>query len=246
MTTPLQSLAANLWVADQPLRFLGLSVGTRMTILRLANGELAVISPIALTPTLIEAINALGPVAYQIAPNRYHHLFAAPFKQHYPGARFLAAQGLQEKRPELAIDEVLIREHGNIGGDLDYQQFRGLNVPGTGITTLAKADPINEVVFYHRPSRTLIITDIAFHFGPDSAWEMRLISRLIGGYQTLQPTYLERWASPDRPRIERSIRGVLAWDFDRVVLAHGSILETGGKAMLQAGYEWFLGKSLGD
>lgn len=168
----------------------------------------------------------------QVEYNRYQKLQAA------------GAIGLQEKRPDLKIEQVITAEAGDIGTDILYRQFHGLNVPGTNLSGLGKPDPINEVVFYHKPSRTLIITDIAFHFDETNAWETRLAGKLIGGYKALQPTLLEKWWSKDRALVERSIRAVLEWDFDRVIMAHGSIIETNGKAMLKAGYEWLLDTQL--
>jgi Domain of unknown function (DUF4336) len=241
---PLKQLAPDLWIANQPLRFMGLSVGTRMTVIRLADGRLVVISPIVLTSELTTQLNRLGSVAYQIAPNRYHHLFAEAFQQQYPQAEFWGAIGLQEKRPDLKIERVITAEAGDIGADLLYRQFPGINIPGSTFSGLGKPDPLNEVVFCHKPSRTLVITDIAFHFDKTNAWETRLVGKLIGGYKALQPTLLEKWSLTNRDLVERSIRAVLAWDFDRVIMAHGSIIETNGKAMLKAGYEWLLDRQL--
>jgi hypothetical protein len=236
--TSLQSFADNIWTARQPLRFLGLRVGTRMTIVRLDDGRLIVISPIQLNPELIQQINAIGTVAYMIAPNRYHHLFAEGFQQQYPQAEFWAAIGLREKRPDLPIQKVITAESGDIAGTLFYQQFRGINVPGVGAV-----DPLNEVVFFHAPSRTLIITDIAFHFDAEMPWETRLAGKLIGSYAKLKPSLLEKWAMRDRAAVARSMQAVLNWDFDRVIVAHGKLIESNGKAMLKSGYEEFLGLS---
>jgi hypothetical protein len=33
---------------------------------------------------------------------------------------------------------------------------------------------------------------------------------------------------------------MLAWDFDRIVIAHGEVLESGGREALRAGYAWLL------
>ena len=38
----LRNIDQNIWVAEQPLRYFGLSIGTRMTVIRFTNGELAV------------------------------------------------------------------------------------------------------------------------------------------------------------------------------------------------------------
>jgi Domain of unknown function (DUF4336) len=232
----LQSFGPNIWFASQPLRFWGLEVGTRMTVIRLADNELAVISPIQLTTQLIADLQELGEVAYIIAPNRYHHLFAAAFQQQYPRAKFLAAVGLAEKCPHLPIDVVISEPTGQIGG-IFYRQFPGLYMP-----TLQGADPLNEVVFYHPESGSLVITDIAFHFDRTSAAFTQAIAKSIGIYDKLQLTILEKWLMRDKAAMEVAIRSVLAWDFDRVMMAHGSPILTGGKSMLKAGYEWLLDK----
>lgn len=109
----LRILDHNLWVAEQPLRYFGLSIGTRMTVIRLTNHELVVISPIQLNPALTEALQALGDVTHIIAPNLYHYLFAAEFKAAYPAATFWATAGLGAKKPALAIDQVLTESMPN-------------------------------------------------------------------------------------------------------------------------------------
>ncbi|NJR48100.1 MAG: DUF4336 domain-containing protein [Hyellaceae cyanobacterium CSU_1_1] len=69
----LRQLDNNLWVAEQPLKFMGLPVGTRMTVIRLADNSLLLISPIAITPEIKQQLNSLGTVRYLIAPNLFHH-----------------------------------------------------------------------------------------------------------------------------------------------------------------------------
>ena len=76
----LREIDRNIWVAEQPLRYFGLSVGTRMTVIRLANSELVVISPIQVDNETIARLNDIGDVSHIIAPNLYHYLFASNFK----------------------------------------------------------------------------------------------------------------------------------------------------------------------
>ena len=54
----LQELAENIWVAAAPQRFLGLQIGTRMTIVRYNGGKLFLHSPVPLTQELRQ--NLLG------------------------------------------------------------------------------------------------------------------------------------------------------------------------------------------
>lgn len=76
----LREIDHNIWVKEQPLKYFGLSVGTRMTVISLTNGELIVICPIKVDDATIAQINQLGNVSYIVNPNLYHHLFAASFR----------------------------------------------------------------------------------------------------------------------------------------------------------------------
>lgn len=42
----LRQIDRHLWVAEQPFKFLGLEVGTRLTVIKLSDNSLVLISPI--------------------------------------------------------------------------------------------------------------------------------------------------------------------------------------------------------
>lgn len=147
--------------------------------------------------------------------------------------------GLAEKCPHLPIDVTISEPAGQIGDGLCYQQFPGLYMPSP-----QGADPLNEVVFYHAESRSLVITDLAFHFDRTSAALTQAIAKLIGVYDKLQLTILEKWLIQDKAAMAVAVRSILAWDFDRVIMAHGSPIPTSGKSMFKAGYEWLLDQEL--
>ncbi|PZD71934.1 hypothetical protein C1752_04417 [Acaryochloris thomasi RCC1774] len=232
------SLADNLWTATQPLRFLGLEVGTRMVVVRLNQDDLILISPIRLEESDVAAIGALGTVRHLIAPNLFHHLFLKQAQSLFPTAKVWGVEGLVDKCPDLELD-ALLNQIGNFDEELDYFPFEGFGTILPGGASLA-----NETVFLHRSSRSLILTDTAFNFDEESSWEMQLAAQALGFYKALRPSYLEKWGSPDKEKVEVSVRHVLEWDFDSVIPAHGNVVETGGKAQFKAGYEWFLGHSL--
>ncbi len=75
----LKKIDKDIWVADAPFKYFGLSVGTRMTVIRLANRELVVISPIQIDNATSLELDKLGTVSHIIAPNLYHYLFASDF-----------------------------------------------------------------------------------------------------------------------------------------------------------------------
>ena len=70
----LRPLAQDLWVVERPQRFYGLEVGTRMTVLRLADGSLLLHSAVELDAALRRELDAIGRVRFAVAPNRVHHL----------------------------------------------------------------------------------------------------------------------------------------------------------------------------
>lgn len=235
----LKNLDNNIWVSKQPLKYWGLQVGTRMTIIRLQTGELMVISPIQVNNTIVHQINDIGKVGFIIAPNLFHHLFVADFQAFYPQAKLLVAPGLEVKRADLKLDGILVRDTPQFWDEVEYLYFEGFNV-----LDISGPTPLHEVVFFHRKSQTLILTDTAYNFDESFPWITQLITRAIGGYNRLSPSLLERLVNKEKDKIEKSIRRILHWDFRRVVMAHGSIVENEAKKKLTKGYEWFLGKTL--
>lgn len=229
----LKEIDQNIWVAEQKLKYWGLEVGTRMTVIRLENGEIVVISPIKVDELTINQINEIGKVNIIIAPNLYHHLSISKFKSVYSDAKVFAAPGLESKRQDIKIDKILDR--GKIGSkdEIEYFLFEGFQ-----ILDLKGASPLNEIVFLHRESQTLILTDTAFHFDESFSITTQLTMRLIGGYKKLEPSILEKLATREKAKVKNSIQKVLEWDFERVIMAHGTIIENQGKEKLKKGYDW--------
>ncbi|MDY6899759.1 MAG: hypothetical protein SWZ49_17025 [Cyanobacteriota bacterium] len=167
-----------------------------------------------------------------IAPNLCHHLSISDFKSVYPNAKIFAAPGLDSKRQDIDFDKII--NQGKIGAkdEIEYFLFEGFK-------TLSPkgAFPLNEIVFFHRESQTLILTDTAFHFDENFPFTTQLTMRVIGGYKKLEPSILEKLAIREKQKVKNSIQTVLKWNFERVIVAHGSILDNQGKEKLKKGYE---------
>jgi hypothetical protein len=82
--------------------------------------------------------------------------------------------------------------------------------------------------------------DLAFNFGPRAAAPTRVLMKLLRSYGRFGPSTLDPWLIRDRPAARRSLERILAWDFDRIVVAHGDVLESGGREALRRGYAWLL------
>ena len=221
MLTP---LAPELWELDAPLTVLGMALGHRMTVARLANGALWLHSPVAWSPELADALEKLGPVAHVVAPNCVHDTYLEGWFAACPQARFHGAKGFSKYRPDLKFTDTLGDAlHPAWASVFDQHILRGI-------------PRLNEVAFLHRASRTLILTDLAFNLGPDQPWLSRVLLRLNGCYCKFGPSRLVRSVIKDRAALRTSLDRVLAWDFDRVVISHGQNLETGGKETLREAF----------
>ncbi len=235
----LKEIDTDIWVADAPFKYFGLSVGTRMTVVRLANRGLAVISPIQLDNDIAQQLDKLGTVSHIIAPNLYHYLFASDFKAFYPQAIFWATSGMEVKKPELPINRTINNNTDDFPSNLQCVLFDGFRTLG-----LKGLDIVNEWVFFHPKSRTLILTDTAFHFDDNFPLITQFAARVIGGYKNLSPSLLEKVATTEKAKVKLAVQKILDWDFERVIMAHGSIIESQGKQRFKAGYESFLGQSI--
>jgi len=221
----LQRLDDAIWVAAAPQRFLGLHLGTRMTLVRRPDGGLIVHSPIRLDDALRGEVEALGPVRCVIAPNRYHHLYAGEWAAAFPDARLVGAQGLEKKRKDLRFAAMLGDEPDACWADTLQQ-------------VVVRGSLLGETVFFHAPSRTLVSADLVENFTTSDHWPTRWYLKASGIHGkpgvgiTLRPMYRDH--AQTRAALER----VLAWDFDRIVLAHGDVIETNGPEVLRESYSW--------
>ncbi len=224
-------LADDIWVTESPLRFLGLEVGSRMTIVRLDDGALWLHSPVRLDASLREVVEALGTPRYAVAPNRFHHMWIGDWAEAFPDLEIHAAPGLAAKRSDVAFAGTLGDEAPEAWrGRIDQCWVRG-------------APMLEEVVFLHRDSRTLVLTDLAFNIGDEGAPLTKVFFRLLGRLGRFGPTALEKVIIRDRPAARSGLETILGWDFDRIVVAHGQVLESGGRDALRLGYEWLLAGS---
>jgi hypothetical protein len=223
----LKPIAPELWVVETPLRFRGIEVGRRMTVVRLANGDLWVHSPAPLGPELREALSGLGDVRFVVPVSSMHgHLFMEQYRDAYPDVELFSAPGLDRKRKDLAFDGKL--EDGpdpRWREDLDQAALHGHRF-------------VTEIVFLHRPTRTLIVGDLVFVIDESAPAAMRALARAARSYRRASPTPMFRFGLRDKTAARRSLDRILAWDFDRIILGHGELVETGGRGALRSAYAW--------
>lgn len=224
----LEPIAEEIWIAEGgTVPFLGMPYSTRMTLVRLRDGALWVCSPIALDAQLDRDVAALGPVRFIVAPNKLHHLFLHDWAKRFPEARLYAAPGLARKRRDLSFHAELGDEpEPEWAGQIDQVVFRSL--------------ALDEVVFFHRASGSLIVTDLIQKFEPDELSALqRAVMRLDGlvgpDGSTPREWRLTFW---NRGAARAALQRALAWDAERIVIAHGTWVRSDGREALRRSLRW--------
>ena len=221
----LQRIDDGLWAAASPCTWMGLHVGTRMTVVRLSGGGLLLHSVAPMTGPLRTEVEALGPVAHIVLPDLYHHLFVGPWSDAFPRARIHAPPGMARKRPDLRIDSELSEApHPDWARDL-----RPVFIAGC---------MFRETVFVHPRTRTLICADLIENFSGSDDGITRLYLRAAGLLGRPGFSRFLRFVYRKRPAARASLERLLAEDFERVVLCHGDVLEKGGREALRLAYDW--------
>lgn len=221
----LEALADNIWISSSPHRFVGLHIGTRMTVVRLHDGSLWLHSPVAIDAALRAEIDALGPVRHIVCPNLFHHMYAAPAAALWPDARRYGPEMLRSKRPDLRLDAAL--------SDTPDQAWAQDLLPIT-----IQGSLLFETVFYHAASRTLISADLVENFHshphPFTRWYLRIggILGKVGWHPLLRLAYVRR------AKARASLERVLALPFERLILAHGEPITQNARAQLRSGLAW--------
>jgi hypothetical protein len=222
----LQPVTEALYVREVPFRVAGMELGGRMTVIRLPGGGLWIHSPVKLDAETRSAVEALGPVRFLVAPSLMHYLAVKDWVAAFPDARVLAPAGLRQKQPALRIDAEL--------GDTPDAGYAEV-IAQKHMHGMPK---VEEFVFLHRPSRTLLLTDLSFNIRHSGSWLTRTYLRLTGAYGRLAPTPVLKAMIKDKQALRASLEEVLRWDFERVVVCHGEVLEHGGKEALRSGFAW--------
>lgn len=95
-----------------------------------------------------------GDVVFLVAPNKIHHIFLKQWSERYPDAKVLAAPGLKGRNAVKGVridGDLTDNADGRYADDIDQVVFGGSCF-------------MDEVVFYHKSSRTAIFTDLIQRF----------------------------------------------------------------------------------
>jgi hypothetical protein len=230
-------VANNVWIVDSgPLRLAGMPLPVRMTVIRLKSGKLILHSPTQFSFALKEQLDALGEIAYLVAPNTAHWSFMREWQEHLPETQCWAVPGLGErpavKKSELRIDRVFADgTPAEWGEEIEIVLLRGKGLV--------------EAELFHRPSRTLVLTDLIVNLEGEKLplpmrWGARLAGALAPGGKA--PAYARGLVKAGGEAATAAAQRLVALEPERVLFAHGHWHERDGAAHLRRSLDWLLPK----
>ena len=214
-------VTGQMWLQEYPIHFAGCDFNARMTVIRISDTKLMLHSPCEIDSATKEAILALGDVACIVAPGSYHYFHIASAQAAFPDADTYICPGIERKRP-----------------DLDFDWFLGDRPPelwmGTLDQVLVRGNKyIWEVAFFHKPSQTLLLVDLIENVTdqtPNVNWLLTLWWKVVfrmWNHPKPAPEYQLGWK--DKAAARKSLQKILHWDFEKIVLSHGDLIETDAK-----------------
>ena len=226
-------VADGVWIVDAaPIRPIGLPAPIRMTVIRLAGGELVLISPTPYEPGLAAELERLGPIRHLVAPSFGHWMFLKGWREAFPQAATWAAPGLR--------DRLQVRAKG-VRFDHELGEVAPPDWAGEIQHVLIGAGPFKEVAFYHEPSWTLVLTDVVQSLEPSRTppgW--RGFVRLLGiaAPDAKAPVYLRLLLRTNEEEAAEAARRLVALRPERVIFAHGRWFDRDATEQLRASLAW--------
>lgn len=184
-------------------------------------GKGILISPIKFDFKQIMKIKELGPVTDIVAPSLLHHLFVGQARNHFPEARIWGLPGMEKKDPMVKWENIIGRDHWIYKDEV-------AELPVNGVPSM------DEVAFFVKSEKLLIVTDLCFNLQKPKGWAAPVMLRLLGTYKRFGVSRLITRYMEDRAAFESSVRRIMEWDFDKIAMAHGELVEKDGRALLRA------------
>ncbi|MFM2478778.1 DUF4336 domain-containing protein [Celerinatantimonas sp. MCCC 1A17872] len=228
----MKKLAHNIWIFDgDTVSFLGLPYSTRMTVIKLNCSKVWVHSPVKLTHSIQMALKNIGEVQYLIAPNHLHHLFLSDWIKAYPNAEVYGTREVIKKRSDISFTGVLNEENiWDWSSDIAQELFSGSVL-------------MQECVFFHKTSKTLIVTDLVENFsGKNFNFWQRVIAKSIGILAPNGKAPLD-WRLSfvfHKTQARKHAVRMLAWDTKILVIAHGEIVTENTDKFLSQSFKWLI------
>ncbi len=198
---------------------MGMEAGRTVTVLRLPGSNLIVHSTGPFSEADVSKINALGKVRWLVDVTFFHDTFAREGSTAFPNAEYLAPKGFFPK-----VETFSLHAPPEWRGEVEVLELAGM-------------PSVREHAMWHRESRTLILADALFNWQREANLWARFLRRYaLGLTEAPQMSRFFKAAIKARNAFQNSVDTIFKWDFDRVIVAHGAIIEQDGKRALTAAF----------
>ncbi|PKA65575.1 hypothetical protein AXF42_Ash005909 [Apostasia shenzhenica] len=217
-----QAVKDRIWLfeQEQALGFSSVSTNIRMTVIKLKSGGLWIHAPIAPTKECIQLLEELNaPIEYIVLPTfAYEHkIFVGPFSRKFPRAQIWVAPRQWSWPLNLPLEFFgifrarALRDEDESTPWTDEIEQKVLSSPEVGI------GPYVEVAFYHRSSRTLLVTDAVIFVPRQPPSSISKDSLLKSAKNGLAVKLLSKGREiPDEPVVDNKVNRQKGWE--RMVL----------------------------
>lgn len=233
-TNVYKPLAPNIGIVDGPFEYLTalgirlpLPFTTRMTIVRLLNGELVLHSPIAFDARLAGEIQAMGTIRHLISPNQFHYAHIGEWARAFPEAVTWASPGVRRRSRARHVDVSFARDLGEQPPAEWREEIDQVLIPGGFF---------KEFAFFHGLSRTLILTDTIMNLELEKiAQPWRTFTRISGMYAPRGQVFfgMRLPLRLQRKRARAAIEKMKSWRPERIVLSHGRCFDANADDVLR-------------
>lgn len=188
-----------------------------------------VVVPVGQKFVIISPGSAVDPTQYQrdwdvealVAPNLFHTAGLNKAHQAYPSAKIWGPPKSEKKQGLPKITNILGVDQWPYSETLEPVYLRGM-------------PSVEEVVFIHKPTRSLIVADLCFNIGEAKDWGGKFIFKIFGTYNRFGTSRLFASAVKDKRAFAESVDILMAKDFDKIVICHGQNVMSQGKMKLAA------------
>lgn len=198
----------SIWVSERSIWFSGVRLRSRTTVVRLAGDALWVHSPCTPSCEVCAALDALGEVRWIVVPNRFHHLQTPATVARYPNARIVGPRSAEARNP-----------HVRVTMTADDPEYLGAAPELTSIP-LDGVPFLDETVFFHSASGSLIAADLLMSACARDHWTWRAAARVFGRYEKVGTPPDVRLHTRASAAAAESIARMRALPVERILVAH--------------------------
>lgn len=224
-----KAIAPEIGIVDGPFEYLTIAgvklplpFTTRMTVVLLNNSDLFLHSPIKYNEKLARELQALGRVRHLISPNQFHYAHIGEWARAFPDATAWASPGVRRRARARQLDIKFSR---------DLELIAPVEWSSEIDQTLVPGGYFKEFIFFHKLSRTLILTDTIMNIELDKMPEpWRTATKLTGMYYPHGQTFfgMRLPLLLQRRKTRATLAKIHSWHPERVLLSHGRYFESEG------------------